>query len=191
MFNWFKKKTRRPLSERRAQGLEDLLNESEPQSAPAIDVQGRQSRPEAEGSEPIISVPMYLVMNHLTRICSCQEGKQCPLLELTEGLPVHPTRSTQTDSPPTSLMMQTLIRRTETPQGKVPLRAGRRYGMRPGEGLVDVGEVRTPQRENATSAGSSGKGTSECPHRYQYQDCLECYGQDNRTEYPPSLGQEA
>ena len=48
---FWKKKTR-PLEEKRAQGLEDLLNGSELEFAPSSDTPGHQSRPEAEGSKP-------------------------------------------------------------------------------------------------------------------------------------------
>src|SRR5689334_15458351 len=50
--DWLKKKTR-PLERLRAQGLEDLLNGSEQESALSSDAPDHHSRPEAPGSEAI------------------------------------------------------------------------------------------------------------------------------------------
>lgn len=122
---WPKKKAR-PLERLRAQGLEDLLNGSEPEFAQGSDIPGHQYRQEAEG---IVS---KLVEQEAERLrqqidsCFCPVCKSRLWLDIGDSGFVLRTPTTQTGSPQESPAKQTLEPQTAT-------QLNSRHAMEPGQ----------------------------------------------------------
>src|ERR1035437_2180132 len=138
-----KKKTRRPLENVRAQGLEDLLNGSGREFAQESESPDLGNRPEAAGSEATDVQLMQEVLGSFRLLCYGQGD--IPHLwqgpgEVESALV---NNAIQNMKPQVVHTSQTSSHKTATPPEKlVSMEAGRKY------------RVHTPQTGNETSAGS-------------------------------------